>query len=30
VEKKVCQIAGSRASSAVVGRSVPSHERGFQ
>jgi len=29
-EKKVCQIARSQASSfAVVGRRVPSHERGF-
>jgi hypothetical protein len=30
VKKKVCQIPGSQASSAVVGRRVPSHERGFQ
>jgi hypothetical protein len=30
VEKKVSQRAGSKASLALVGRMVPSHERGFQ
>jgi hypothetical protein len=30
VEKKVSQSAGSKASLALVGRMVPSHERGFQ
>jgi len=28
--KKVCQIAGAQASSTVVGRRVPSHDKGFQ